>query len=240
MIKEIIKKIKKKYAEYKGGEIYIDYLRQQGIRIGTHCHIGIPRTITIDYTRPYLIEIGNNVRMNNGFTLLTHDFATSVLTNKYGDFLPSSGKVKIGNNVYFAQKCTVMKGVTIGDNCIIGYGSLVTKNIPSNSVVAGSPARVICTLEEYYKKRKIKALEESLELANEIQRYYKRKPVPTDFKEEFVYFVSGNEIEKYPELPIRHQLTTMGDCFDRWVRDHKAPYKSFEEFLDAANKSKKE
>lgn len=240
MIKKIISKIKRKYAEYKGGETYINYLRQLGIRIGTHCHIGIPRTITIDYTRPYLIEIGNNVRMNNGFTLLTHDFATSVLTNKYGDFLPSSGKVKIGNNVYFAQKCTVMKGVTIGDNCIIGYGSLVTKNIPSNSVVAGSPARVICTLEEYYEKRKVKALEESLAVANEIEKYYKRKPVPTDFREEFVYFVSGNEIEKYPKLPIRHQLTTMGDCFDRWVREHKAPYKSFEEFLDAANKSKKE
>lgn len=240
MIKGIIKKFKRKYAEYKGGEIYLDYLRQLGIKIGTHCHIGKPKTIAIDYTRPYLIEIGNHVRMNNGFTLLTHDFATSVLTNKYGDFLPSSGKVKIGNNVYFAQKCTVMKGVTIGDNCIIGYGSLVTKNIPSNSVVAGSPARVICTLEEYYEKRKIKALKESLELAKEIQRYYKRKPVPTDFREEFVYFVSGNEVGKYPEIPIRHQLTTMGDCFDRWVREHKAPYKSFDEFLDAANKSKQE
>lgn len=234
MIKGIIKKFKRKYAEYKGGEIYLDYLRQLGIKIGTHCHIGKPKTITIDYTRPYLIEIGNHVRMNNGFTLLTHDFATSVLTNKYGDFLPSSGKVKIGNNVYFAQKCTVMKGVTIGDNCIIGYGSLVTKDIPSNSVVAGSPARVICTLEEYYEKRKTKALEESLELAKEVQRFYKRKPVPKDFREEFVYFVSGNEVEKYPELPIKHQLMTMGDCFDRWVREHKAPFKSFDEFLDAA------
>lgn len=240
MFKSIISKFRRKYAEYKGGEIYIDYLRGLGIKIGTHCHIGKPKTLAIDYTRPYLIEIGNNVRMNNGFTLLTHDFATSVLTNKYGVFLPSSGKVKIGNNVYFAQKCTVMKGVTIGDNCIIGYGSLITKDIPSNSVVAGSPARVICTLEEYYEKRKVKALEESLAVANEIEKYYKRKPVPTDFREEFVYFVSGNEVEKYPELPIRHQLTTMGDCFDRWVREHKAPFKSFDEFLDAANKSKKE
>ena len=239
MIKRIVNKIKRRYA-LRNERAFVKYLRENGVRIGDGCHIGEPKTVTIDITRPYLVEIGNMVRMNKGFTLLTHDFATSVLTNVYGEFIPSSGKVKIGNNVYFAQKCTVMKGVTIGDNCIIGYGSLVTKNIPSNSVVAGSPARVICTLEEYYKKRKIKALEESLELANEIQRYYKRKPVPTDFKEEFVYFVSGNEIEKYPELPIRHQLTTMGDCFDRWVRDHKAPYKSFEEFLDAANKSKKE
>lgn len=240
MLKGILKKIRQKYAEYKGGEIYINYLREQGIKIGTQCHIGKPSTIAIDSTRPYLVEIGNNVRMNNGFTLLTHDFATSVITNKYGEFLPSSGKVKIGNNVYFAQKCTVMKGVTIGDNCIVGYGSLITKDIPDNSVVAGSPARVICTLEEYYEKRKIKALEESLALVNEIEKYYKRNPLPTDFREEFVYFVSGNEVDKYPELPIKHQLSTMGDCFDRWVREHNAPYKSFDEYLNAANISKKE
>ena len=234
MFSRIIEKIKHKYAEFKGGEFYLNYLRKQGIKIGKGCHIGPPKTITIDCTRPYLVEIGNNVRMNKGFTLLTHDFATSVITNKYGEFLPSSGKVKIGNNVYFAQKCTVLKGVTIGDNCIIGYGSLVTKDIPDNSVVAGSPAKVICTLDKYYEKRKEKALEESLALAREIQAVYKRRPVPSDFKEEFVYFVSGDEIEKYPEIPIQYQLTTMGDCQERWVKEHKAKYKSFDDFLAAA------
>jgi serine acetyltransferase len=45
-----------------------------------------------------------------------------------------------------------MGGVTIGDNCIIGAGSIVTKNIPSNSVAAGMPARVICSIDEYYHK----------------------------------------------------------------------------------------
>lgn len=233
-MKILIQRLKRKYAEFQGGETYINYLRGKGIKIGNGCHIGKPKTISIDYTRPYLVEIGNNVRMNTGFTLLTHDFATSVLTNVYGEFLPSSGKVVIGNNVYFAQKCTVMKGVTIGDNCIIGYGSIVTKDIPSNSVVAGSPARVICTLEQYYEKRKKKALEESLALAREIEKAKKRRPIPSDFKEEFIYFVSGNEVDKYPELPIKHQLTTMGNCFEKWRKEHKAPFKNFDDFLNAA------
>ena len=234
MLSGIINRLKRKYAEFKGGETYLNFLRKQGVRIGKNCHIGPAKTISIDSTRPYLVEIGNNVRMNTGFTLLTHDFATSVITNYYGSFLPSSGKVKIGNNVYFAQKCTVLKGVTIGNNCIIGYGSLVTKDIPDNSVVAGSPAKVICTLEQYYEKRKQKALEESLALAREIKDYYKRKPEPIDFKEEFVYFVSGNEVDNYPELPIKHQLTTMGDCYKKWVNEHKAPFKDIDEFLKAA------
>ena len=234
MLKSVISKFRRKYAEFKGGEVYLNYLREQGVRIGERCTIGPARTITIDCSRPHLIEIGNDVRLNYGLTIMTHDFTTLVFKNYYGDFLPSSGKVKIGNNVYFGRNCTVLKGVTIGNNCIIGYGSLVMKDIPDNSVVAGSPAKVICTLDQYYEKRKEKALEEAYALAREIKRVKKRNPIPADFREEFVYFVSGNEVGKYPEIPIRHQLTTMGDCFDRWVREHKAPFKSFDEFLDAA------
>ena len=45
----------------------------------------------------------------------------------------------------------MLKGVTIGDNCIIGYGSTVMKDIPANSVAVGTPTKVICTIEEYFK-----------------------------------------------------------------------------------------
>lgn len=233
-INGLIKWLKFKYAQLIGGEKYLNYLRNKGIKIGKYCHIGDPKTILIDTTRPYLVKIGDNVRMNTGFTLLTHDFSTSVITNVYGDFIPSSGKVTIGNNVYFAQKCTVLKGVTIGNNCIVGYGSLVNKDIPDNSVVAGVPAKVICSLDEYYEKRKVKSLEEAFALAREIQAVYNRRPVPSDFREEFVLFVSGDEVHKYPEIPIEYQLRTMGDCYDKWVKQHKAPFKDFDAFLEAA------
>lgn len=231
---KIIETLKRKYAEYKGGDKYLNFLRGKGIRIGERCTIGPARTITIDCTRPYLVEIGDDVRLNYGLTIMTHDFTTLVFKNYYGDFLPSSGKVKIGNNVYFGRNCTVLKGVTIGNNCIIGYGSLVMKDIPDNSVVAGSPAKVICTLDQYYEKRKAKALDEAFALAREIQNAEKRRPVPTDFREEFVYFISGNEIDKYPEIPVEFQLKTMGNCYDKWIKEHKAPYNDFEDFLSAA------
>lgn len=231
----IIEKLKRKYIEYKGGERYINYLREKGIRIGEDCHIGDAKTIKIDLTRPYLVEIGDNVRMNTGLTILTHDFSSSVLQNLYADFIPSSGKVKIGNNVYFAQKCTVLKGVTIGNNCIIGYGSLVTKDIPDNSVAAGVPAKVICTIEEYYKKRKEKSIIESFKLVEEFEKAYGRAPKIEEFREEYFLFISGSEADKYQNIPLKRKLSTKKGLFERWQKEHKAPFKSYEEFIEAAH-----
>ena len=62
------------------------------------------------------------------------------------------GKIKIGNNVHIGMNVIVMPGVTIGDNVVIGCGAIVTKNIPSNSVAVGVPAKVIESIDEYYEK----------------------------------------------------------------------------------------
>ena len=101
-----------------------------------------------------MIEIGDNVRIDIGMTILTHDYPTWVFRHLYSDFVNSSGKVKIDNNVYFAQYCTVLKGFTIGENCVVGFGSVMTKDIPGNSVAVGRPAKVISSIDDYHKKRK--------------------------------------------------------------------------------------
>lgn len=231
---KLIDKIRRKWAQYRGGEYYLDFLRKQGVTIGKNCTIGPPKTIEIDLTRPCLVEIGDNVRMLKGFTLLTHDFVTAAFITRYGEFLSSSGKVKIGNNVYFGRNCTVLKGVTIGDNVIVGYGSIVTKDIPSNSVCVGSPARVICSMDEYFEKRKVECVEEAKEYAREIVKKSGRHPVPADFREEFGLFCSGDEIDKYPDIPIRYQLSRNGGCYDRWVKQHESLFRDFDEFLKSA------
>ena len=75
----------------------------------------------------------------------------------------------IGNNVWFGQNVTVLRGSDIGDNCIIGYGSVVMGKIPANSVAAGCPCKVICTLDEYFEKRKKCCVEEAFDYARSIQ-----------------------------------------------------------------------
>ena len=85
-----------------------------GVKIGDNCIIRSPRTALIDVTRPSLITIGNNVDMNRHFQILTHDWWSTVFRNYFHDFVNSSGKVSIGNNIYFGTNVTILKGVTMG------------------------------------------------------------------------------------------------------------------------------
>ena len=57
-------------------------------------------------------------------------------------------------------------------------------------------------------------------------------------KEEFIYFVSGNEVEKYPKLNIKRQLTYNGNCYDKWRKNHIAKFKNFEDFVKYARAHK--
>lgn len=208
----------------------IESLRKQGVDIATDA-IFFGEDIRIDLTRPSLIHIGSHTFLHNGLRILTHDYATSVFLTKYKEFIPSSGKVWIGDNVWFGENVTVLKGAHIGNDCIIGINSIVMGNIPDGSVAAGCPARVICTLEEYFNKRKERCIEEALDYARSIQKTFGRRPVPADFWEEFPLFVSGNEVDDYPEIPIKKQL---GKAYDDWTKNHRSVFNSFNDFLNAA------
>ena len=81
--------------------------------------------------------------------ILCHDASTKQFLN-----YTKIGRVTIGDNVFIGAESVVLPGVTVGSNVIIGANSTVTHNIPDGVVAAGSPARVICTLEEYLAKER--------------------------------------------------------------------------------------
>ena len=103
---------------------YVSHLRSVGMVIGENTIIYSPTHCIIDATRPWMVEIGNNVSITRGVTILTHGYDWSVFKGKYGDVLGSAGRVKIGDNVFIGMNATVLKGVTIGDNVVIGANSL--------------------------------------------------------------------------------------------------------------------
>lgn len=131
----------------------IKYWKKRGLLIGNGCEVYSTASFG---SEPYLITIGHNVRINCGVNFVTHDGGCWVLRHyldkKNSNQIDMFGIIKVGNNVHIGTNSMIMPGVTIGDNVIIGCCSVVTKDIPSNSVAVGIPARVIETIDEYVEK----------------------------------------------------------------------------------------
>jgi acetyltransferase-like isoleucine patch superfamily enzyme len=122
------------------------------LRVGSNVRIAGGSRIFVDGE----LEIGNDVRINAGTLVLA---ATSVVigagtaiapgcTVMDSDMhelvgRPGSGPIKIGERVWLGRGATVLKGVTVGDGSIVAAGSVVTRDVPAATLVAGAPARVV-------------------------------------------------------------------------------------------------
>ena len=138
-IKELLYRIRGEYTTEKlvsmGMKLGKNFIRLNGVILDpSHC---------------WLIEIGDNVTMAPRVHILCHDASTKAFLN-----YTKIGRVTIGDNVFIGAESVVLPGVTIGNNVIIGSNSTVTHDVPDGTVVAGSPARVLCSLEEYLQKER--------------------------------------------------------------------------------------
>jgi len=102
-----------------------------GIKIGKNAAIAY--RVRMDMVFPELISIGDNTIIGYNTTVLTHEF----LMHEW-----RKGHVKIGKNVMIGANCTILAGVSIGDNSVISSMSLVNKSIPPNSFAYGNPVKV--------------------------------------------------------------------------------------------------
>jgi len=122
------------------------YARYLGVHIGDNCLINIR-----DWgTEPYLICIGNNVQITRGVSLLCHGGGHAVRW-KYPEF-DTFGKIVIEDWCYIGSGAQIMPGVVVGYGSLVASGSIVTKSVPPYSVVAGNPARIICSTDDYVAK----------------------------------------------------------------------------------------
>lgn len=229
-LKQLMKKIV--YREKADSNTYVNFLRSQGAKIGERVNIYAPNKTIIDMTRPWLLDIGDDVQITEEVTILTHGYDWSVLKGVYGEVLGSSGGVKIGNNVFIGMKTTILKGVHVGNNVIIGANSLVNKDIPDNCVVAGNPAKVIMTLEQYYEKRKKAQLEEATELVKLYRDRYGKEPDDKALHEFFWLFCDGED-----ELPNcwKSMMTLVGNEERSYqkIKTNKKMFRNKEDFLQS-------
>lgn len=98
----------------------------------------IEGTVVLDKLFPEGVHIGKNTLVAGGVVILSHDHCKRVGNNQ-----PYLTHTYIGENCFIAVNAIILPGVKIGDEVIVGAGSVVTKDIPSNTVVAGNPAKII-------------------------------------------------------------------------------------------------
>ncbi|WP_291735081.1 acyltransferase [Clostridium sp.] len=147
--KMLILKLKKYLMnpEVYAKTVAIEIARIKGVKVGKDC-----RFFSKEFSsEPYLIEIGDHVTIASGVYFITHDGGAWVIRGMEEKYKNCNilGKIKIGNNVFIGINSIIMPGISIGDNCIIAAGSVVTKSFPNNSIVGGVPAKKIKDLDSY-------------------------------------------------------------------------------------------
>lgn len=198
MIKKLILKLV--YPNKYSSEALCRYLRKIGCEVGNDTYFFNAPSMKIDIKRKDYIKIGSKCKIAEDVTILAHDYSWEVLRSTYEHILPSGGKcVEIGDNVFIGKKSIILRGVKIGKNSIIGAGSVVTKDVASNTVVAGNPAKVISSLDDYYKKLESNLLENATYEAKVFYKKHNRLPSIEETGHFMTIFLERNQenVEKY-------------------------------------------
>lgn len=160
----VILKIHTSYQEFIQ-HIYLQICIAKGLKVGNRVRfVEVPQF----GTEPFLIEIGDETTFSNNVRFVNHDGGQNALhfRDKYKD-VRTFGRIKIGKQCLIGADTTIMPGVEMEDNCVLGAGSILTTSMKKGSVFAGIPAKFICTIEEYGDKLLAKNVIYPRELEND-------------------------------------------------------------------------
>lgn len=143
----LLRKLLEKWHYYKY-RIRMRELIARGLVLGKN--VTIAPSAYIDSGYPYLISIGDNCSIASEVRLLAHDATTFKFTGGYTRL----GRIEIRDNCFIGERAIILPGVTIGPNVLVAAGSLVNRDIPPNSCVAGVPARVYAKFDAFIKWHK--------------------------------------------------------------------------------------
>ena len=126
------------------GDEWAIYIRRRGLLHGMGERCSIQTNVT--FTDPAYVRLGSNVWLT-GCTLLGHDASAVMLNRAFGLKLDRVGKIDIRDHVFVGHGSIILPGVTIGPNAIVAAGSVVNRDVPPDSIVAGVPARVVGNID---------------------------------------------------------------------------------------------
>lgn len=132
----------------------IRYLQRLGVQIGSGCEI--ITSVENFGSEPWLVKLGNNVTVTDGVKFITHDASTRLFRRNHPQlnarFGNKYGPIVVESNVFIGVNSIILPNVHIHESSIVGAGSVLAKSVAARSLVAGVPARLISTLDDYEKK----------------------------------------------------------------------------------------
>ncbi len=141
------KKANEFIASSKDGKKNAEFIKELNVfyHFGENCY-WYPSKIPSD---PYLISIHNNVSVAAHANFITHDVISTVFENEDKKNYPVYlGTIEVFDNVFIGTNSSILYNTKIGPNAIVAAGSVVTKDVPEGTIVAGNPAKVV---GDYYK-----------------------------------------------------------------------------------------
>ena len=105
-------------------------------------------------SEPYLITLHRKCRITSDVVFITHDGGTWTFRDHWDQYkdVIKFGRIEVGEEAFIGIRSIIMPGVRIGKHSVVGAGSVVTRDVPDYTVVAGVPAKVICSTKEYAQK----------------------------------------------------------------------------------------
>lgn len=168
-------------------------LRALGMHIGED--VWLPPSTWIDTAHCHLISIGDHTGFGEECMILAHDA-------QMDEFLDAAriGRVIIHESCHIGARCVVLPGVELGPRTIVGTCSVISKSLPADSVCAGNPAKVLCSLDEYLERHR----ERLVELPNFSYELYDTRALTPERRAELVravarqdaYIVGGRSAER--------------------------------------------
>ena len=227
--------IKKKLRDlinpnYKDSDSFVRFLQKNGCTIGKGTYFFEPRNTNIDVANAHLIRIGEYCKITTGVYILAHDYSYSVLRRVYNDVPKKAALTTIGDNCFIGINSIILMGSQIGNNVIIGAGSVVSGKIPDNEVWGGNPAKFICTLDDYHKKCMSRFEKSAKTFLNEFYRAHKRKPSIQELQYFSLLFLNNDK--RYNAKSEYKKMSFNGDNKEEVIRaclDYNSKYKSYED-----------
>ena len=164
-------------------------LRQQGMHLGSD--VWLPASTVIDPDYCFLISIGDHCGFGEECLILAHDA-------QMDEFLDAAriGQVTIHESCHIGARTVILPGVVIGPKTIVGANSVVTRSLPPDTVCAGNPARVLCSLEDYLSKHRSRiAVATKVACVTLDTSLQERRHIAETVKEGMVYAVGGRTAE---------------------------------------------